>query len=451
MEFQVTAARIMQNLSDPSSDGGGGTYGLLHSIVLDAYVQVGDFVIVEHTNGTVVGRLIETSKLDNVCIDELSLDDDDYFYLDNGTKNKMCGLIQIWKKPESGSMGYVPLVAQDRYKLNSVTELVETNNAMWLGSNNIVNLAFVFSPEELKDGRHPPFNGMANLFFARYKYYDGQNTTYEQLGLFCSFSTSYGYSYRLFSSLSHIRNEIDKVLYRVGMSQGDVGYIRTYLPVDCWRFMSSFFRKHSNVIHFKDITKRLCTKRNTYDLSQQKVRIGTVLEIAVVDTKEGLKMLCKLLGLSVGIGVRKVFPRIGLPVTNMGTGDTINIVSPTETNKNKFVFRYDSVASSLSVVVRYSKWVYRETTAFLDAHGGNPQVQFLSPIFNNNENNNEDPADNLNDEILNCQLEVSNRIYTVDSIQQNSVRVVADDGSRSSLHLDIADANDLVDEYNLLG
>ena len=56
----------------------------------------------------------------------------------------MCGLIQIWKKPESGSMGYVPLVAQDRYKLNSVTELVETNNAMWLGSNNIVNLALFF-------------------------------------------------------------------------------------------------------------------------------------------------------------------------------------------------------------------------------------------------------------------------------------------------------------------
>ena len=46
MEFQVTAARIMQNLRDPSSDGGGGTYGLLHSIVLDSYVQVGDFVIV---------------------------------------------------------------------------------------------------------------------------------------------------------------------------------------------------------------------------------------------------------------------------------------------------------------------------------------------------------------------------------------------------------------------
>ena len=68
-------------------------------------------------------------------------------------------------------MGYVLLVAQDRYKLKSVIELVKTNNAMWLGSNNIVNFTFVFPPEELKDGRHPPFNGMTNLLFTRYKYY----------------------------------------------------------------------------------------------------------------------------------------------------------------------------------------------------------------------------------------------------------------------------------------
>ena len=127
-----------------------------------------------------------------------------------------------------------------------------------------------------------------------------------------------------------------------------------------------------------------------------------------------------------------------------------NIVLPTETNKNKFVFRYNSVASSLSVVVRYSRWIYQETTSFLAAHGGNQQVQFLSPIFNNSEKNNE-PTENSNDEILNCQLEVSNRIYTVDSIQQNSVSVVVDDGSWSSLHLDIADANDLVEKYSLLG
>ena len=60
-------------------------------------------------------------------------------------------------------------------------------------------------------------------------------------------------------------------------------------------------------------------------------------------------------------------------------------------------------------------------------------------------------ANNNANEILNCQLEVSNCTYTVHSIQNDSVLVVADDGFRSSLNFDLVDANDLVDEYNLLG
>ena len=74
----------------------------MHSVVLDAYVSVGDFIMVERPTGDrMVGKLIDVSKLGDININKLSsLADEDYFFLDNGSGIKKCGLIQIWKKPE---------------------------------------------------------------------------------------------------------------------------------------------------------------------------------------------------------------------------------------------------------------------------------------------------------------------------------------------------------------
>ena len=51
--------------------------------------------------------------------------------------------------------------------------------------------------------------------------------------------------------------------------------------------------------------------------------------------------------------VRNKFPKVGLPVSNMGTGDTLNFVAPMELNKDKISFRYDTAASKLDVAIFY--------------------------------------------------------------------------------------------------
>ena len=87
----------------------------------------------------------------------------------------------------------------------------------------------------------------------------------------------------------------------------------------------------------------------------------------------------------------------------------------------------------------------------MDIHGETPQIEFLSPIPINEIGTGNEENDTIDASIiLNCHLEVGNRIYTVQNVQNNSVRVVADDGLRSSLHLNIEHANDLVDKYNLM-
>ena len=113
--------------------------------VFNAFVQVGDFIVVAKPDGvSVVGKLIDVLNLNDICIDKIDVERANYFFLDNGEDDnkKICGLLQIWKPVESRTIGYTALSATDRYKLKGINELVETRNAMWFGDYTMTNLAF---------------------------------------------------------------------------------------------------------------------------------------------------------------------------------------------------------------------------------------------------------------------------------------------------------------------
>ena len=82
---------------------------------LDVYVQVGDFIIVSQPTGpNLMGRLIDVSPLSDICVSELSLEDKNYFFLDNGADDeKNCGLLQLFKPVESVRDGYERLSATE--------------------------------------------------------------------------------------------------------------------------------------------------------------------------------------------------------------------------------------------------------------------------------------------------------------------------------------------------
>lgn len=444
MEFLLTDARL-----ERCNPMGFSPYcATMYSELLDSYVMVGDFISVCLPEGEkVIGRLIDVSLLDNIPISEVGTRDSDYFFLDNGTEKKVCGLIHIWKRVNNNNPGYERPAQSVAYTLSGVKEMVESWSAMWFGSFSLENIVFIMHASEFTSGNISSLNGIENLFFARYQQKEGAN--YSVLAPFQSFKSTHGYSYRVFSSLQHVRREIDRLFFRVGMSQGDRGYISTYLPHDCWKYFYAFFVQD---VHIKtqQVTRRLCTKRSTYDLTQQKVRIARVLELAEVNTQQSLSSLALLFGKSIGIGVRKRFPRVGEEGVSMGVGDNINLLAPKPTNKNKIGFRYDKGMSKLNVTVRYSNFAVTNSESFYNCLIGLPQGELIRA------NNIVSPeqAEQLAEEestadIVDCQLMVSNRRYRVQSVHNGTARIVAEDGSRSSLHLPEDDANELVDELNL--
>ena len=122
---------------------------------------------------------------------------------------------------------------------------------MWFGSSNATsNLAFVFCPGELMSGRIPSLNGTNNLYYAQYKKLDQK---YIDLAGFRSFTSSVGYVYLIFSLISHIRTDIDQMLFRAGTSQGDCAYIKTFLPPDCWSYIRLFLQDLASSVEVRQV------------------------------------------------------------------------------------------------------------------------------------------------------------------------------------------------------
>ena len=179
--------------------------------------------------------------------------------------------------------------AEDSYKLKGIPELAESSRGMWFGSFNVSNLAFLFTPDELKSGRIPAINGMQKLYFCRYQESYGQ---YGELdGDFWSFSSTSGYAFCVFSSIAHIRSDVDKMMYCARSSQGDHAYIKTFLLADCWHYIHSFLLTFGDSMSVTQVKKRACTKVSTYDLTQKKLRLETALEIVEGDTPAEIKKL----------------------------------------------------------------------------------------------------------------------------------------------------------------
>ena len=76
----MSSTRLLSCTTNPKSMN-----GFMECSVFNAYVQVGDFVIVAKNNGSsVVGKLIDVSNLKNICIDEIDIEGANNFFLDNG-------------------------------------------------------------------------------------------------------------------------------------------------------------------------------------------------------------------------------------------------------------------------------------------------------------------------------------------------------------------------------
>ena len=120
---------------------------------------------------------------------------------------------------------------------------------------------------------------------------------------------------------------------------------------------------------------------------------------------------------------------------------------PTDTNKNKVSLTHDSVVSKLNLTVYYSNFSIQNSSTFMELLVGLPQGELIgAPNSVSQETSTESEAVV---DIVDYTLMIGYCKYTVHSVTNGSARVVAEDGSRSSLQVPEDHANELIDELNL--
>ena len=81
MEFNMSSTRLLACTTTPKSS----IEGFMECYVLNSYVQIGDFLVVATPTGSaVVGKLIDVSRLNDICVSEIDVEGENYLFLDNG-------------------------------------------------------------------------------------------------------------------------------------------------------------------------------------------------------------------------------------------------------------------------------------------------------------------------------------------------------------------------------
>ena len=75
MEFLLSSTHLLSCTTNPRS-----VNGFMECSVFNVFVQVGDFIVVAKPDGvSVVGKLIDLSNLNDICIDEIDVEGGNLF------------------------------------------------------------------------------------------------------------------------------------------------------------------------------------------------------------------------------------------------------------------------------------------------------------------------------------------------------------------------------------
>ena len=260
---------------------------------------------------------------------------------------------------------------------------------------------------------------------------------------FTTFSSKMSYSYRVYSTILYVRSEFDRIFFRYGSSQGDRAYINMFMSNDCWNYFTVKFSENATHTPVNRVSTMLCRKRSSFDLSQEKFKLKTVLDIVKIVTTEGLKCLCEIFGSSLGVGVRKKFPAIKQPSENCSTGDKVNVLDIREGKKDKVIFRYDYGASKLFISMRYSHFIIKDVT--LSDFDELPQMEMIA--FPTDQDASSSSSSSV--DIMGCNLFIGNTVYVVTHVADGQVTCASVQDADVTVQLPLDDANNFIDKYNM--
>ena len=343
---------------------------------LEAHLIPSDFILFRSTpEENAVGQIVNiASNFQEIPISEIS----NNCMISQGCGSVWC-LIRKWTQSDQSdvpdSLNHIPHAT--KYKVNGVSELIETSQGEWIKSTDVLDIVFIFHLSDFIEDRYFCLNGIENIYFTHITNLTGEFRRIKSDD-FNPFPFRNEYRYRIFSSLMYINTSISRFFFRESQSQGNRFSTKIQLSYECWLYISMKIRS-SMSISCKH--KKYCHKRPRFDLSQSKIRIETAMYYVDIDTTEKMTSFLKIFGSSFGIGLRKKFPRIGYQDNHFVFGDIINVVD-FSVKGNGVKLCFDESTSNLSVISSYSSFPATSNSNHLQNLLQNRLLQSVLPEAN---------------------------------------------------------------------
>jgi hypothetical protein len=273
--------------------------------------------------------------------------------------------------------------------LRHLPEIVQTPEIRLVASNDIVNLAFVFTMASLKDSSNlfSACQGMTIAFIVRYRSTSSQREKSEPVvmmdvpdGCCLLFPSSYQnsgyhdcYPSRIWHSLICVKLEMAKLLGRYSQQQGLYGKegcrLSNFTP-ESWGFLKLQFDNLVSHDSSAELSAGASIRIRRHRISQSGliVKAAQIIKSCTVlrfETKTHLKLLCAVFGESATAGQRCRLPKISEPKL-LWQNDIINVVCGSEdcepvfnakTVRDGIDLEFDG-CSELFITIRYSRFAY---------------------------------------------------------------------------------------------
>ena len=272
----------------------------------------------------------------------------------------------------------------DDNHLRHLPEIVQMAELRVISSDDIMNLAFVFTHLVLKDSCSNLFftcQGMANAFIVRFRYQEQGAAELRKLidvpdGYCLPFPSSYStntryhdcFPSRIWNSVICVKLEMTKLLGRYSHLQGLYGKERcrvSNFTAEAWGFLRWQFDDL-----FDDASCGMSTRIRRHRVTES----GLVVKAAQVsksctilrfETKAHLRRLCNVFGESATAGQRCRLPKVSSP-KDLWQNDIINVVCGsdaqepafnTKTVRDGIDLEFDG-CSELFITTRYRRFTY---------------------------------------------------------------------------------------------
>jgi hypothetical protein len=288
--------------------------------------------------------------------------------------------------------------------LHFVPEVVQTLEFRSISPNQIIDIAFVFKTSFLLDSpQYHVVQGISNVFQLRYR----SDSSLIGVGKCLPFPSCYEsfsfypdcYSSRIWNGLELIRDEMNRLLGRYAMSQGDYskGNGKVTISKEVWEYIV----RRLHVIIDGDCSQKLNTQTTKrikrvlhpgFKLCSHRVvsNEGSFLRF---QTNRQLCALVELFGETVLCNIRKRRPRVDTSVKIL-ENDKLNVVVGSRYQEDPFKvrtvkdgidLRFDGV-NELRIDIRYRQYVYEPSISRCPSQYLRRVIQRLDPRGCNSDN-----------------------------------------------------------------